>query len=198
MGTILLLLTVLILVILIGVPVYLIGLYNSLVRKRQLVKEAWSGVEVQLKRRADLIPSLVEVVKGYAKHEQEIFERIAEARARSMGATSVQERGKVEGELSRALKSIIALSERYPDLKANRNFLELQKSLSQVEDELQLARRYYNATVREYNTTIESFPAVFIARSMGFPPEEYFDLDVEAFESGEDALQQRRRPDIKF
>ena len=198
MGAILLLLTVAILVLLVGVPIYLISLYNGLVRKRQLVKEAWSGVEVQLKRRADLIPSLVEVVKGYAKHEKEIFEKIAEARAKSLGAGSVAERSRAEGELTRALKSIIALAEKYPDLKANQNFLELQRTLTDVEDELQLSRRYYNATVREYNTAIQSFPAVFIARSMGFTPEEYFDLDVEAFKAGEDAVQQRRRPEIEF
>ncbi len=198
MGTVLLLLTVAILLLLVGVPLYVVFLYNSLVRKRQLVKEAWSGVEVQLKRRADLIPSLVEVVKGYAKHEKEVFDRIAEARARSLGAGSVAERGRAEGDLTKALKSVIALSERYPELKANKNFLQLQRALAEVEDDLQLARRYYNATVREYNTSIETFPTVLFARTFGFTPEEYFDLDVEAFRSGEDALEQRRRPDIEF
>jgi len=176
----------------------LISLYNGLVRKHQMVKEAWSGVEVQLKRRADLIPNLVEVVKGYAKHEKEVFDRIAEARAKSLGAGSVRERAAAEGELARALKSIIALSERYPELKANENFLQLQQTLREVEDELQLARRYYNATVREYNTTIQSFPAVLVAKKLGYTPEEYFDLDVEAFRSGEDALSQRRAPDVEF
>ncbi len=193
-----LLLTVAILLILVGVPLYAVFLYNSLVRKRQLVREAWSGVEVQLKRRADLIPSLVEVVKGYAKHEKEVFEKIAEARARSLGARNVQERGRAESDLTKALKSIIALSERYPELKANENFLQLQRSLAEVEDELQLARRYYNATVREYNTAIESFPTVLFARALGFTPEDYFDLDVEAFRAGEDAVEQRRRPDVRF
>ncbi|NPA80569.1 MAG: LemA family protein [Thermotogae bacterium] len=190
-------LIILIVIIVAGV-LYLISLYNGLVRKHQMVKEAWSGVEVQLKRRADLIPNLVEVVKGYAKHEKEVFDRIAEARAKSLGAGSVRERAAAEGELARALKSIIALSERYPELKANENFLQLQQTLREVEDELQLARRYYNATVREYNTTIQSFPAVLVAKKLGYTPEEYFDLDVEAFRSGEDALSQRRAPDVEF
>lgn len=180
------------------IAVYFVYLYNSLVRKRQLVREAWSGVEVQLKRRADLIPSLVEIVKGYAKHEKEIFEKLAEARSKSLSAESPREKVRAEGELTKALKSVIALSESYPDLKANRNFLELQKTLAEVEDELQLARRYYNATVREYNAAIESFPAVLIARKVGFTPEDYFDLDVAAFEEGGDALEQRRKPDVRF
>ncbi|NPB04668.1 MAG: LemA family protein [Thermotogae bacterium] len=189
---------ILLLILLLLVSGGMIFLYNSLVKKRELVKEAWSGVEVQLKRRADLIPNLVEVVKGYAKHEREVFERIVEARARSLGAGSMKERMEAEGELTKALKSIIALSERYPDLKANQNFLELQKTLGRIEDELQLARRYYNATVRDYNTAISSFPANVIANRLGFSKEEYFDLDVEAFKSGEDAVEQRKAPKVDF
>ncbi len=190
------------LLILIGIPVfvalYFIGLYNKLVRQRQLVKEAWSGVEVQLKRRADLIPNLVEIVKGYAKHEKEIFEKLANARAMSIKAENIQERAKAEGELTKTLKSLFAVVENYPDLKANQNFLELQRELAEVEDQIQLSRRYYNATVRDYNSLIESFPANLLAMRFGFTPEEYFDLDVEGFMEGRTAEEQRRTPDIKF
>ena len=163
--------------------------YNSFVRGRNLVKEAWSGIDVQLKRRYDLIPNLVETVKGYAGHEKEVFEKVAEMRTRSMNAGSVNEKAQAEGELTGALKSLFAVAEAYPELKANQNFMELQNSLQQVEDQLQLARRYYNGTARDFNNSIETFPNVLIAGMFGFTRSEYFELENEA---------ERANPEVKF
>ena len=156
-----------------------VGLYNGLVRLKILVDEAWSGIDVQLKRRYDLIPNLVETVKGYAKHESKTFEKIAELRTSAMSATSPVEKGKLENQLSGALKTLFAVAEAYPELKANENFLGLQSELTAIEQELQSARRYYNGSVRDFNTKILVFPNNLLAGILGFKNREFFEADEE-------------------
>lgn len=155
--------------------------YNKLVKLRQLAREGWSGIDVQLKRRADLIPNLLETVKGYVTHERETLEAVTQARAavQNAGDASPQERGKLEGILSGALGRLFAVAEDYPDLKADSSFLEFQEALQQVEEEIQLARRYYNGTVRNLNVTVESFPSNIVANIFSFSQEEYFELENE-------------------
>ena len=163
--------------------VYAIGLYNRLVRLRALVKEGFSGITVQLRRRADLIPNLVEAVKGYATHEREVFEEVSRARSASMNAGSVEATAQADAQLTGMLGRLFAVAEAYPELKANTNFLQLQDQLANIEGELQGARRYYNATVRDLNSTIQSFPAVAIARPMGFTEEPFYqdeDLSIQS------------------
>ena len=156
---------------------YVISLYNTLVRMRNSVKEAWSDIEVQLKRRFDLIPNVLATVKGYAKHESETLEKIVAARNAAFGQPqTMQEVAKAEGELSGALKSLFALSESYPDLKANTNFLELQRELRDTEDKIQAARRFYNGNVLAYNTKIQQFPANVIAGHFKFTEQPLFEL----------------------
>ncbi len=150
------------------------ALYNSLVKLKVLVDEAWSGIDVQLKRRYDLIPNLVETVKGYAKHEKETFEKIAELRTSAMNATGAEEKGKIENQLSGALKTLFAVAEAYPELKANENFMNLQGQLSDIENEIQGSRRYYNGAVRDFNTKIMIFPNSLIAGILGFKAREFF------------------------
>lgn len=150
--------------------------YNRLVYSKSLTQEAWSGIDVQLKRRYDLIPNLVDVVKGYSIHEKNIIDDIVKARAASMGAHEVSQKEKAELNLTSSLKSLFALAEQYPNLKANENFLELQKELSAIENELQLARRYYNGAVRHYMVLIVQFPSNIIARLFNFTPIAYFEL----------------------
>lgn len=157
-----------------------VTIYNNLVRLRQRVKEAWSDIDVQLKRRYDLIPNLVETVKGYATHERELLERVTEARTRAMGAGSPKEKADAENMLSGTLKTLFAVSENYPQLKANENFLELQKELSDTENKIQAARRFYNGNVMELNTKVESFPTNIVAGAFGFKQEEFFELQEEA------------------
>jgi len=154
--------------------VYAIGLYNRLVRLRALVKEGFSGITVQLRRRADLVPNLVEAVKGYASHEREVFEEVSKARAASVNAGTVGATAQADAQLTGMLGRLFAVAEAYPELKANTNFLQLQDQLANIEGELQGARRYYNATVRDLNSTIQSFPAVAIARPMGFTEEPFY------------------------
>lgn len=155
--------------------------YNGLVKLRNLKEEGWSGIDVQLKRRFDLIPNIVETVKGYAKHEKETFEQITAARSAITSAGSDPEaRMKAENALTGTLRSLFAVAENYPDLKANTNFLQLQEQMSTIEDDIQMARRYYNGTVRNLNTTIQQFPAVLIARSMGFSEAPFFEVEEEA------------------
>jgi LemA protein len=154
----------------------LILMYNRLVRLRNMVREGWSGIDVQLKRRSDLVPNLVESVRGYMGHERELLSKVTELRARSMGTQDVREKGRLEGELSRALASVFAVAEGYPDLKANQNFLELQRQLADVEEQLQLARRYYNGTARNLNIQIESFPSNIVAGLFTFTPAEFFEI----------------------
>lgn len=158
------------------VVVWLIAAYNGFVRLSTRAKEAWADIEVQLKRRYDLIPNLVNTVKGYASHESGTFEKITEARTKAMGAQTPAERGAAENMLTGALKSVFALSEAYPDLKANQNFLELQRELSDTENKIQAARRFYNGNVRDLNIKIESFPGNLIAGTFGFSKQEFFDI----------------------
>jgi len=153
--------------------------YNRFVAFVNRAKEAWADIDVQLKRRYDLIPNLVNTVKGYASHESTAFEKVTEARSRAMGAQSVADHGKAEQGLSGALKSLFAIAEAYPDLKANQNFLALQNELSDTENKIQAARRFYNTNVRDLNTSIESFPANIIANLFKFSKMEFFDLEGE-------------------
>ena len=152
--------------------------FNRIIRLTNMRSEAWSGIDVQLKRRHDLIPNLVETVKGYAAHERGLLEDIARLRAQSASAGSIAEKGRAEEALTTSIKTLFAVAEAYPDLKANTNFLRLQQDLTAVEDELQLARRYYNGTVREYNTAILSFPNLVIAALMAMRPAEFFSADT--------------------
>ncbi len=150
--------------------------YNSLVRLRVQAESAWSDIDVQLKRRYDLIPNLVETVKGYASHERETLEAVVTARARAQGAVSPGERAEAEGLLAQSLKSIFALAESYPQLRASENFTQLQGSLQSIEEAVQNARRYYNAVVRDLNTKIAQFPTNLIALTFGFKPREFFEI----------------------
>ena len=166
--------------ILLGVVVllvlWLVGAYNGFVRRVNQAKEAWADIDVQLKRRYDLIPNLVETVKGYAAHETSAFENVTKARSAAMGATGAVAKGKAENMLAGTLKTLFAVAEAYPDLKANQNFLELQRELSDTEDKIQASRRFYNTTVRDLNTAVESFPGNVIASSFGFTKMELFEL----------------------
>jgi len=151
--------------------------YNRLVRLRNMVKEGWSDIDVQLKRRATLIPNLVETVKGYVGHERSLLSEIANLRSRSLQAQGVGQKGEIETALSKSLGSLMAVAEGYPDLKANQNFLELQKELTEIEDQLQTARRYYNGTVRNLNIAVESFPSNIAAKLFIFVQAEFFAID---------------------
>ena len=165
-----------ILAILAVVFVWIVFIYNGLVKFKNRAQEAWADIDVQLKRRYNLIPNLVEAVKGYAAHEKEIFTKIAEARAKAMGAKDIKERGQAENALSQTLKSLFAVSESYPDLKASTNFLELQRELRDTEDKVQAARRFYNGNVRDLNIKLESFPANLIIGILGFKKMDLFEL----------------------
>ena len=165
------------------VLLYLVATYNRLVRLRALVKEGFSGITVQLRRRADLIPNLVETVQGYATHEREVFEEVSKARAASVNAGSVAATAQADAQLTGMLGRLFAVAEAYPELKANTNFLQLQDQLANIEGELQAARRYYNATVRDLNTTIQSFPPVVIARPLGFTEEPFYEDEDPAIQS---------------
>jgi LemA protein len=149
---------------------------NSMVGARNRVDEAWSGIDVQLKRRHDLVPNLVETVKGYATHEREVFERTAQARAQAMAARTPAEASRAEGQLSAALTDLRAVAENYPQLRATENFQKLQNELTEIEDEIQAARRIYNSNVQSYNTKIQVFPNSMIANSAGFTPREFFEI----------------------
>lgn len=171
--------------IFLGLIVLLVGYvwvtYNSLVKLRMRVDEAWSDITVQLKRRADLIPSLVETVKGYAAHEKTVFENVTEARAATANAQTPAEASKAENMMQGALKSIFAVAEAYPQLQANQNFLDLQAQLVDTENKIQAARRFYNGGVREYNTKIQVFPNTVFVRMFGFKEREFFEVqDVAA------------------
>ncbi|MBI2020883.1 LemA family protein [Candidatus Giovannonibacteria bacterium] len=173
MNTLYIILGALVLVVL-----WIVAMYNGLIRLKNRAKEAWSDIEVQLKRRYDLIPNLVETVKGYATHESQAFENVTRARAEALkGGASHHEQAEKENMLTGALKSIFAVAEAYPDLKANTNFLELQRELSDTENKIQAARRFYNGNVLALNTKIETVPTNVIAGMFGFQKEEFFDLD---------------------
>ena len=163
--------------IIVAIAFFAVFLYNRLVRLKNRCDEGWSGVTVQLKRRRDLIPNLVECVKGYAKHEQSTLENVIELRNAAMNASAPTDVAKAESNLSQGLKSLFALGESYPELKAGANFAKLQESLEKIEDDLQNARRYYNATARDLNTAIDTFPSNLIAKNFGFAKREFFDID---------------------
>lgn len=169
--------------ILVVAAIAVIFIYNSLVQLRNKVKEGWADIDTQLKRRWDLIPNLVSTVKGYATHEQSVLENVTKARSEAMQAQTPEERGAKENMLSETLKSLFAISENYPDLKANQNFLELQKTLQEVEEQLQQSRRYYNGTVRDFNTKIEVFPNNMIAGMLKFEKANFFEAEAEAKEN---------------
>lgn len=163
--------------------IFAIGLYNRLVRLRALVKEGFSGITVQLRRRADLIPNLVEAVKGYASHEKQVFDDVSENRSKALTAGSVQATAAADAQMTGMLSRLFAVAEAYPELKANTNFLQLQDQLANIEGELQSSRRYYNATVRDLNSSVQSFPAVLIARPMGFSEEPFYQDDDQSIQT---------------
>ena len=167
-----------VIILLIGVVAAGVVLFNGIVRKKYLVKEAYSGIDVQLKKRHQLIPNLVEVTKGYMGYEQKLLENVTSLRSKAEAAHGALVQGPVESGISSGLKNIIALAENYPGLKANSTFLELHKSLVDVEEQLQFARRYYNGAVRDYNTAIQMFPGVLIASLFHFLPADFFELEL--------------------
>ena len=179
------------LIIVVLLALYAVYLYNALVKSRQMAEEAWSGIDVQLKRRADLIPNLIETVKGYAAHEKGTLEAVIELRnkAQAVPAGDVAGRAQAEGLLGAALGRVVALAEAYPDLKANANFAELQASLETIESEIQMARRYYNGAARDLNVRVESVPSNIIANQFGFAKKPYFEIDNPA---------DRAVPQVKF
>ena len=157
--------------------VFVIGIYNGLIRLKNKCDEGWADIDTQLKRRYDLIPNLLETVKGYAKHEKETFENVVKARTAAMNASTVEDQQAAENMLSSTLKSIFALSENYPDLKANQNFMDLQETLRGTEDKIQMSRRYYNGTVKDFNTKLEIFPNNILANMLGFVKRQFFEID---------------------
>lgn len=174
------------------VAFWLAAIYNRLVSLRARAKEAWADIEVQLKRRYDLIPNLLETVKGYATHERGVFEKVTEARTRAMTAQTIQEHGQAENMLTGALKSLFAVAENYPQLRASENFMQLQRDLTDTEDKIQAARRFYNGNVRDLSIALESFPVVLIARPFGFTKMTYFELE------GAEAAAAKQPPVVKF
>lgn len=167
---------------------YITSVYNRLVKNKNLAEEGWSGIDVQLKKRYDLIPSLVNTVKGYASHEKETLENVIKWRNQGVAANTVKDQEQAEMGLSAVLGRLIALSENYPDLKANTNFQDLQQQLSEIENAIQLSRRYYNGVVRDPNILVESFPSNLVASSFGFGKRDYFEMDTA----------QREAPEVKF
>jgi len=165
-----------ILIIAIVAVAYVVITYNSMVKLRNQVKEAWSDIDVQLKRRYNLIPNIVETVKGYAAHEEAVFTKVTEARANAINATNIKDQGAAENMLSGALKSMFAVAENYPELKANENFMQLQNELVDTEDKIQSARRFYNSITRDFNTKIQQFPSSLIAQPFGFRAEAFFEI----------------------
>ena len=168
-----------------------IGIYNGLVQGRIQVKEGFSGIDVQLKRRHDLIPNLVETVKGYMQHEKGVLENVTRLRSQATGAgpADIKDKAALENGITQALKTIFAVAENYPDLKANQSFSELQKNLSEIEGEIQLARRYYNGTVRDYNIKVQTFPNNILANAFSFKAEEFFEVETAT---------DRAVPEVKF
>jgi LemA protein len=189
LGSILLILLVVVGGLIVVLGLWLMITYNGLVGLRNQVKNAWSQIDVQLKRRYDLIPNLVETVKGYAKHERETFENVIKARQAGIDASSVKEQQAAENMITGALRQLFALSEAYPDLKANTNFLSLQEELASTENKIGFARQYYNDTVQSFNTRQQMFPANMVASMLGFKPADFFEIE----DAGE-----RETPKVKF
>ncbi len=169
-------LLIILLVVLGGLGLWLMGLYNSLVTLRVRTEETWSGIDTELKKRYDLIPNLIETVKGYASHEKEVFEAVTKARSQAMQAGSPEEQMKADNMLSGALKSLFAVAEAYPDLKANENFMHLQQTLGATEEDIQSAREVYNVSIKQYNTAVQVFPANLVAGIFGFIKKEFFEV----------------------
>lgn len=179
-------------IILIAVAVlvlWLIGVYNGLIKLKNRTDEAWSDIDVQLKRRHDLIPNLVETVKGYATHEKELFENVTAARAKAMGATTASEKGQAENMLSQTLKSLFAVAENYPQLRASENFAKLQDELADTENKIQAARRFYNGNVRDFNIKIQVFPNNLVAGMLNFKKFDFFQVENEG---------ERKNVEVKF
>jgi len=170
-------------ILLAAVLLWLILTYNGLIRSRNRVEEAWSDIDVQMKRRYDLIPNIINTVKGYAKHEEGVFTKVTQARTAAMGAKTVEEHAKAENMLSETLKSLFAVSENYPALRASDNFLQLQHELTDAEDKIMAARRFYNANTRDFNTKLQVFPTNLIAGTLGFTKREFFDAPDVALEA---------------
>lgn len=171
------------------VLLWAIAIFNGFIRLRQRTNEAWSDIDVQLKRRHNLIPNLVNTVKGYAKHEEGVFTKVTEARTKAMGAKGIEEKGQAENMLSNTLKTLFAVAEAYPDLKANANFLELQRELSDTENKIQAARRFYNGNARDLNIRVEHFPSRIIAGIFSFKKRDFFEIEEPA---------EREVPEVKF
>ncbi|MBU0533623.1 MAG: LemA family protein [Candidatus Omnitrophica bacterium] len=170
--------------------VFLIGIFNHLVRLRFLVKEAWSDIDVQLKKRHDLIPNIVEVVKSYKEYEQRLFAQITQLRSKAMAnTTNIKEKSELENQFSFGIKNLFALVEAYPDLKANKNFLDLQKTLIRIENDIEMARRYYNGTVRNLNTAVETFPSNLVSFAFHFKSADFFEIEYAT---------ERQVPDVKI
>lgn len=180
---------IILLVVLVLIALYGVSVYNRLVKLKNLVQEAWSSIDVMLKKRHDLIPNLVETVKGYATHERATLDSVIQARANALKASSVTEKEQAEKQLSQAMMSLNAVAEQYPDLKANANFQQLQAELTGVESDIEKSRRYYNGTVRENNTAVEAFPGNIFANMFGFGKSPFFELTNEA---------ERAVPEVKF
>ncbi|HVT77179.1 MAG TPA: LemA family protein [Acidimicrobiales bacterium] len=176
---------IVVVLLLIFLVAFAVRTFNRLVKNRNSVADAWAGIDVQLTRRADLVPNLVEVVKGYKLHEQQTLESVVAARTQARGAAAT---GAAEEKVGNAVGSLIAVAEAYPDLKANTNFQSLQNELATLEEDLSFARRYYNGTVRNYNTAQQTFPTVLFARALGFSPAEYFQADLDAKDAPSAAL----------
>jgi len=179
---------IIVLVIVGVIAIWAIAIYNGLIKLRNRVDEAWSDIDVQLKRRYDLIPNLIEAVKGFAKQESGVLESVTEARTRAMGASDPKDQIEAENMLSGTLKSLFAVSENYPDLKSNENFLELQRELSDTENKIQSSRRFYNGNVRDFNTKIQSFPNNMIAGILNFSIRDFFEAEEE----------EKRNVEVKF
>jgi len=168
---------------------WLIAVYNGLIKIKNRTEEAWSDIDVQLKRRYNLIPNLVNTVKAYAKHESDLFQKVTEARTQAMGVGSPKEKAKAENVLAGTLKTLFAVAENYPDLKANENFAKLQDELTDTENKIQAARRFYNGNIRDYNTKLQVFPTNLIANSLGFKQKDFFELEDE---------KERENVEVKF
>lgn len=163
--------------LLVLVLLWFVAMYNGLIRLRNRTDEAWSDIDVQLKRRYDLIPNLVETVKGYAAHEKEVFERVTQARTQAMGAQTPAAHAQAENMLTGALKSLFAVAENYPELRASENFAKLQDELSDTENKIQASRRFYNGNVRDFNTALQVFPTNIVANMLGFKSREFFEIE---------------------
>lgn len=178
-----------ILAVIAGLTVFVVAVYNSLISSNNKVNEAWADIETQLKRRYDLIPNMVETVKGYAKHESKTLEAVISARNAAMNATGPEAKIQAENALSGTLKSLFAVVENYPDLKANQNFLDLQNTLREIEDKIQLSRRYYNSTVRDFNTSTQVFPNNIVAGIFNFKARTFFEIEN---------TEERNNPKVNF